>query len=76
MKFFGIPRKDCVNLYNALINLYFGKDDPIIKDKIALLSYINVYRWYRRHSDDKAAIKAYKERLLELTNKYDDLIID
>ena len=76
MKFFGIPRKDCVNLYNALINLYFGKDDPIIKDKIALLSYINVYRWYRRHSDDKAAIKAYKEKLLELTNKYDDLIID
>ena len=76
MKFFGIPRKDCVNLYNALINLYFGKDDPIIKDKIALLSYINVYRWYRRHSDDKAAIKAYKERLLELVNKYNDLIID
>lgn len=76
MKFFGIPRKDCVNLYNALINLYFGKDDPIIKDKIALLSYVNVYRWYRRHSDDKAAIKAYKERLLELVNKYDDLIID
>ena len=76
MKFFGIPRKDCVNLYNALINLYFGKDDPIIKDKIALLSYINVFRWYRRHSDDKATIKAYKERLLELVNKYDDLIID
>ena len=76
MKFFGIPRKDCVNLYNALINLYFGKDDPIIKDKIALLSYVNVYRWYRRHSDDKAAIKAYKERLLELVNKYNDLIIE
>ena len=76
MKFFGIPRKDCVNLYNALINFYFGKDDHIIKDKIALLSYVNVFRWYRRHSDDKAAIRAYKERLLELTNKYDDLIID
>ena len=73
MKFFGIPRKDCVNLYNALINLYFGKDDPIIKDKIALLSYINVYRWYRRHSDDKQIINNYKNRLLELLNKYDDL---
>lgn len=73
MKFFGIPRKDCVNLYNALINLYFGKDDPIIKDKIALLSYINVFRWYRRHSDDQNITNNYKNRLLELLNKYDDL---
>lgn len=73
MKFFGIPRKDCVNLYNALINLYFGKDDPIIKDKIALLSYVNVFRWYRRHSDDQNITNNYKNRLLELLNKYDDL---
>ena len=73
MKFFGIPRKDCVNLYKTLINLYFGKDDPIIRDKIALLSYINVFRWYCRHSNDKQIINNYRNRLLELLNKYDDL---
>ena len=73
MKFFGIPKEDCVNLYNALIKLYFGKEDPVIKDKIALLGYINTYRWYRRHSDDQKITNNYKNRLLELLNKYDNL---
>ena len=73
MKFFGIPKEDCVNLYNALIKLYFGKEDPVIKDKIALLGYINIYRWYRRHSDDNNTISNYKNRLLELLDKCDDL---
>ena len=76
LKFSWEEREAMLKDINALINLYFGKDDPIIKDKIALLSYVNVFRWYRRHSDDKAAIKAYKERLLELVNKYNDLIIE
>ena len=73
MQFFGIPRKDCLNLYNALINLYFEKDDPVIKDKIALLSYINIYRWYVRHGDDSAIKDKYKDRLIALLDKYDDL---
>ena len=73
MKFFGIPKEDCVNLYNALIKLYFGKEDHVIKDKIALLGYINIYRWYRRHSDDNKTISNYKNRLLELLDKCDNL---
>ena len=73
MKFFGISRDDCLKLYNALINLYFGKDDAVIKDKIALLSYINIFRWYHRHSDDKELAKKYKDKLLDLVNKYNDL---
>lgn len=73
MKFFGIPRSDCLNLYNGLINLYFGKDDQVIKDKIALLSYINIFRWYYRHGDDKEIANKCKKQLLDLLDKYDDL---
>ena len=75
LDFFGISSKDCAALYNALVNLYFGKDDPVIKDKIALLSYINTYRWYKKHGNDEKIAKCYKKRLLDLLAKYDDLDI-
>ena len=75
LEFFGIPSEDCAALYNALINLYFGKDDPIIKDKIALLSYTNIYRWYKKHVDNEKIANSYKKRLLDLLGKYDDLDI-
>ena len=75
LDFFGISSKDCAALYNALVNLYFGKDDPVIKDKIALLSYINTYRWYKKHGNDEKIANSYKKRLLDLLAKYDDLDI-
>ena len=35
MAFFGIKAEEAAKLYNSLLDLYFGKDDPIIKDKIS-----------------------------------------
>jgi len=75
LEFFGISSQDCVTLYNALVKLYIGKDDPIVKDKIALLSYINIYRWYKKHVDNEKIANSYKKRLLDLLVKYDDLDI-
>ena len=46
-----------------------------IKDKIALLSYTNIYRWYKKHVDNEKIANSYKKRLLDLLRKYNDLDI-
>ena len=73
MEFFEVPADKTLALYNKLIELYFGKDDQEIKDKIALVGYINITRWYKVHSEDKETFKKYLNRLVELLNKYKDL---
>lgn len=75
-KFFGIKDEDAVQLYNALIDLYFGKDDPVIKDKIRLLAYIHMVWWNRVNepSNDKR-LEGCRSRLYALLDKYDDLDI-
>ena len=76
MKFFGISNVDAFNLYDALMVKYFGKDDQTIKDKIRIVSYIQIIRWNRNNEpeNEKRFINS-RERLFKLLDKYDDLDI-
>ena len=75
-RFFGISDEDAKALYNGLLNIYFGKDDPVIKDKIRLLSYIHLV-WWNRTNEPKNNIRleGCRGRLYDLLDKYDDLDI-
>ena len=76
LRFFGIKDEDGVRLYDALINLYFGKDDPVIKDKIKIVGYVHMIRWNRNNEPENTKrLEGCKERLLKLLEKYDDLDI-
>lgn len=75
-RFFGISDEDARALYNALLNIYFGKDDPAIKDKIRLLSYIHLVWWNRvNEPNNNVRLEGCRGRLYELLDKYDDLDI-
>ena len=76
LRFFGIKDEDGARLYDALINLYFGKDDPVIKDKIKIVGYVHMIRWNRNNEPENTKrLEGCKERLLKLLEKYDDLDI-
>lgn len=73
-KFFGIDHDEAVRLYNALVNLYFGKDDQVIKDKIKLVCYIHMVWWNRTNEpENNVRLEGCRARLYELLDKYDDL---
>ena len=75
-KFFGISDEDAKALYNGLLNIYFGKDDPVIKDKIRLLSYIHLVWWNRTNEpNNNVRLEGCRGRLYDLLDKYDDLDI-
>ena len=75
-KFFGISDENASKLYNALLNLYFGKDDPVIKDKIRLLSYIHMVWWNRTNEPkNEVRLNGCRNRLYALLDKYNDLNI-
>ena len=75
-KFFGISREEASKLYNDVLNLYFGKDDPIIKDKIRIVSYIHMVWWNRvNEPENNVRLEGCKNRLIELLDKYNDLDI-
>ena len=76
MNFFGISDEDVAALYNALLNRYFGKDDPVIKDKIKIVGYVHMIRWTTNNQpENEKRINGCKERLLKLLDKYEDLDI-
>ena len=76
LRFFGIKDEDGAKLYDALINLYFGKDDPVIKDKIKIVGYVHMIRWNRNNEPENTKrLEGCKARLLKLLEKYDDLDI-
>ncbi len=76
LRFFGIKDEDGARLYDALINLYFGKDNPVIKDKIKIVGYVHMIRWNRNNEPENTKrLEGCKERLLKLLEKYDDLDI-
>lgn len=73
-QFLGASSEFCQKLYNDIIVNYFGKDDQIIKDKIALVCYIHMVWWTKVNTpEDKKRLNGCKERLLALLDKYDDL---
>ena len=75
-KFFGISNEEAVKLYNSLIDLYFGKDDIVIKDKIKLLSYIHMVWWNRvNEPNNQVRLEGCRGRLYNLLDNYDDLDI-
>ena len=75
-RFFGIKSEDAHKLYNALINRYFGKDDPVIKEKIQLVAYTHMIWWNRiNEPENKVRLEGCKSRLLPLLDKYDDVNI-
>ena len=76
MNFFGISDEDAAKLYNALLNRYFGKDDPVIKDKIKIVGYVHMVRWVTNNQPENVKrLEGCKQRLLDLLEKYDDLDI-
>ena len=73
-KFFGIKDEDAARLYNALIDLYFGKDDKAIKEKIRLVAYIHMVWWtLTNQPENKVRLEGCRNRLYQLLDKYDDL---
>ena len=76
LKFFGIDDKKATGLYNELINLYFGKDDKVIKDKIKLVGYIHMVWWNRvNEPSNNVRLEGCRSRLYKLLDEYDDLNI-
>ena len=75
-RFFDISKEDAIRLYNALINAYFGKDDPVIKDKIKLVAYIHMMWWNRTNEPENCnRLDGCESRLYALLDKYDDVNI-
>lgn len=75
-KFFGISEEEANKLYNSLIDLYFGKDDKVIKDKIKLLAYIHMVWWNRvNEPNNQVRFEGCRSRLYKLLDIYDDLDI-
>ena len=75
-KFFGISDEEGRKLYNETINLYFGKDDPVIKDKIKVVAYIHMVWWNRvNEPHNNVRLEGCRSRLYALLDKIDDLDI-
>ena len=75
-RFFGIKDEDAEKLYNGLVNLYFGKDDSEIKEKIKLVSYIHMVWWNRvNEPSNTKRFEGCRSRLYPLLDKYNDLDI-
>ena len=75
-KFFGITNEDAIKLYNALVDKYLGKNDPIAKDKIRLVCYIHMVFWNRvNEPSNNVRLEGCRSRLYSLLDKYDDLEI-
>ena len=75
MEFFGISNETARNLFDALMMKYFENYNDEIKDKISLVSYISVYKWYCNRPEYADEMIKYKEKLIGLLNKYNDLDI-
>ncbi len=75
-RFFGVPNELAVNVYNTVMNKYFGKDDEAIKDKIKIVSYTHLLWWNRLYENNNdVRFVNVKQRLFNLLDKYDDLNI-
>lgn len=75
-RFFGMKDEDAANLYNSVINIYFGKDDKVIKDKIKLVSYIHMVWWNRvNEPNNNKRLEGCRSRLYKLLDEYNDVDI-
>ena len=75
-QFFGMKAEYCVKLYDDVTRLYFGKEDEVIKDKIALVCYAHMVWWtLTNQKDNTKRLNGCKERLIALLDKYNDIDI-
>ena len=75
-QFFGMKAEYCVKLYDDIVRLYFGKEDEVIKDKIALVCYAHMVWWtLTNQKDNQKRLYGCKERLIALLDKYNDIDI-
>ena len=75
-RFLGISDEEGRKLYNETLNLYFGKDDPVIKDKIKVVAYIHMVWWNRvNEPNNNVRLEGCRSRLYALLDKIDDLDI-
>ena len=75
-QFFGMKAEYCVKLYDDIVPLYFGKEDEVIKDKIALVCYAHMVWWtLTNQKDNQKRLNGCKERLIALLDKYNDIDI-
>ena len=75
-QFFGMKAEYCVKLYDDIVRLYFGKEDEVIKDKIALVCYAHMVWWtLTNQKDNQKRLNGCKERLIALLDKYNDIDI-
>lgn len=75
-RFFGIEDEQGAKLYNSLVDLYIGKSDETIKEKIRLVAYAHMVWWNRiNEPENNKRFNNCKERLCALLDKYDDLDI-
>ena len=66
-KFLGISCQEANQLYNALVDRYFAKDDQVIKNKIKLVAYMHMVWWNRTNEpDNKVRLEGCKSRLVKL----------
>ena len=76
LRFFGIKGDDCLKLYNGIVDLYFGKQDIAIKEKIKLVAYVHMVWWNRVNEPSNIVrFEGCRSRLYKLLDKYDDLDI-
>jgi uncharacterized protein (TIGR02172 family) len=75
-QFFGMKAEYCAKLYDDIVRLYFGKEDEVIKDKIALVCYAHMVWWtLTNQKDNQKRLDGCKERLIALLDKYNDIDI-
>lgn len=75
-RFLDMPGEFCAKLYNDIVNGYFGKDDPAIKDKIAIICYIHMVWWtLTNQKENDKRLNGCKGRLISLLDRYDDVDI-
>ena len=75
-RFLGMPKDLVQNIYHDLVKGYFGKEDPVIYEKIALVSYIHMVWWNRiNEPSNMKRLEGCKGRLLKLLDKYADVEI-
>jgi len=73
-RFLGVKAAEAKKLYDLLVNDYFGKSDPVIKEKIQLIAYLHMVWWNRTNEpDNMVRLEGCKKRLLSLLDKYDDV---
>ena len=75
-RFFGIKDEEASKLYYALMDLYFGKKDEDILNKIRLVSYLHMVWWtLTNEPKNEKRRDGCLARLITLLNKYNDLDI-